>query len=512
MSGRAGRASVAAVALAAVTLAACAPSLEPLGAPEVWPRPPASVAAAVNGLRADLAAIFTAPGVDHAQWSATFQSLDEGDTLYSLNAHRLQVPASVQKLLVAGAAAERLGWGFQFTTCIYATGPIDADGVLDGHLVVTSDGDPTINPRHPQRWGALDDWAKHLAAKGLRQVAGELVGDDSRFAEPGWGLGWAWDDLSHGYGAPVGALQYHENQVEVMIGPGQGDGDRAIISLSPIGSGLVVDHGVTTVAAGGETRVSLERIPGSNLLSIRGQVAADARPRSEFVGVSNPTQMYVNALREALARNGVFVGGNATDIDDLRTPPDLSKATLLLEDRSPPLAEIIDVMLKWSRNGYAETLLRALARPEPSATSDTGLVALRQTLGYFGIPPGHYLARDGSGLSRYDYLTADAAAWLLTYLYLDPAHAANFRNALPVAGVSGTIEDRLKGTPAAGRVWAKTGSMSQVRSLAGYLVTADNEPVVFAIIVNGARIPGREVDAVMDRALVRLAGFSRTGR
>lgn len=472
---------------------------------------PRSSRQSIERLRRDLQRLFSDRSVDHAQWSVIVKSLRNGDTLYSLNSHRLQVPASNQKVITAAIAAERLGWDYRYTNRVYATGPIAADGTLEGDLVVTSNGDPTINPRHAQRWAALDDWAKQLAARGIHLVAGHLIGDDNAFAEPGWGAGWSWDDFALGYGAPVGALQYNENQVELLIGPGQEAGARAIISTSPLGSGLIIDHGVTTAPAGAETRVTLERIPGSNLLSVRGQVALDATPLSEDAAVPNPTRMYVSAFREALARHGIFVGGSMLDIDELRLAPDLTKATLLIEDRSPPLAEIIDVTLKWSRNVYAETLLRSMAPLGEPATAEAGLAAMTETLESWRIPSESYLARDGSGLSRYDYLTADALLLLLTHVWADPKHAESFRSALPVAGVSGTLAGRMKDTPAQARVWAKTGSMSQVRSLSGFAVTLGGEPLVFAIVVNGFRLPTRDIDAVVDKALIKLVEF-RGGR
>ena len=460
-------------------------------------------------LQSDLQAIFGAPAVDHAQWSVIAKSLRTGDTLYSLNSNRLQVPASNQKLITSAVAAERLGWDYRYTTRIYATAPMSAEGTIDGDVVVTSNGDPTINPRHPERWAVMDEWARQLAARGVHLVAGQLIGDDNAFAEPGWGAGWSWDDIALGYGAPVSALQYNENQVELLIGPGQETGARAIISTSPAGSGLTVDHGVTTAPAGAETKVTFERIPGSKILTVRGQVAVGTPALHEDAAVPNPTQMYLNALREALARNGIFVGGLTIDVDEVRLVPDLTKATLLLEDRSPPLSEIVDVTLKWSRNIYAETMLMSMAPLGQPATTDAGLTALRDTMESWHVPAESYLARDGSGLSRYDYVSADALLALLTHVWSEPRLAETFKSALPQSGVSGTLANRMKETPAQGRVWAKTGSMSQVRSIAGYATTLTNEPLVFAIVVNGFRVPTRDIDAIIDRALVRLVAFSR---
>jgi D-alanyl-D-alanine carboxypeptidase/D-alanyl-D-alanine-endopeptidase (penicillin-binding protein 4) len=493
--------------LALATVAGCAPS----GAkPVITASAPSSArpSSRIDQLQRDLRAIFTATDVDHANWSIAVKSLTTGETLFAMNANRMLTPASNQKLITAAVAAERLGWDYRYSTRIYATGPI-ANGDLDGDLVVVSNGDPTINRRHPERWAAFDAWAKQLYDKGVRRVGGQLIGDDSAFAEPGWGTGWAWDDLSVGYGAAVGALQYNENAIELSIGPGLEAGSRAIISVSPPGSGIILNHAVTTVAADQPSRIGIDRIPGSNQVTVSGQMAIGARAVSAEIAAPNPTLLYLSALRDALARNGVFVGGNPLDIDDARVGPDYSNATLLLEDHSSPLASIIDANLKWSLNEYSETMLRSIAAMPSEATADAGLEKLRETLQQWGISSDLYVARDGSGLSRNDYVAPDALVALLAHVWKDDKLKSTFQSTLPQAAVSGTIANRMKNTLAAERVWAKTGSMSNVRSLSGYLMTLDNEPMVFSFISNGYHVADSRIDAVMDEALVRLVQFPR---
>jgi D-alanyl-D-alanine carboxypeptidase/D-alanyl-D-alanine-endopeptidase (penicillin-binding protein 4) len=460
-------------------------------------------------LRRELRTLFGNPATDHAQWAANFYSLRNAETLYSLNAFRFMIPASAQKLITSAVAAETLGWDYRYKTRILSTAPAGPDGVIDGDLVIVGSGDPSINPRHPLRWRAFDDWAAALKAKGIRIINGRLIGDDNAFAEPAWGFGWSWDDLQYGYGAEPSALQYNENQVEVVVGAGMTAGSRAIISTSPLGSGLVVDHDVTTVAAGERTLVDIMRMPGTTFLTVRGQIAVDAKPLILTASVENPTRFFAAGLRETLARNGIFVAGGIADVDDLRAPFEYDKLHELLVDYSPPLSEIIDVTLKWSRNIYAETMLLAMSPPGEPAVDTQALQGLRETLRSWGILPDHYIARDGSGLSRYDYVTADAITWLLTYLWADPNHADRFQAALPVSGMSGTLANRMRGTPAEGRVRAKTGTMSHVRALCGYLTTLDGETVVFAMFANDFRVPAAEVDAIMDRALNAVVQFKR---
>jgi D-alanyl-D-alanine carboxypeptidase/D-alanyl-D-alanine-endopeptidase (penicillin-binding protein 4) len=488
-----------------VLIAACAPKTAP---PTIGPGG-AARSSPEEQLKRDLQSIFTDSAIDHAFWAVSVQSLKHGGSLFSLNPSRMLTPASNQKLITSAVAAERLGWDYRYTTKIYATGTLSESGDLDGDLVIVSNGDPTINPRHPDRWGAFDAWASELYAKGVRRVGGHLIGDDNAFAEPGYGVGWAWDDLVTGYGAAVGALQYNENQIELMILPGPEDGARAIISQSPPGGGMLLDHGVTTVAAGQPSRITVERSPGSALLRVIGQVAIDSPPVIELAAVPNPTLFYLNALRATLERHRILVGGATLDIDDQRVKPDYSRATLLLEDQSPTLDAVIDVCLKWSRNEYAETMLHSLAPAGAEATAAAGLAVVNETLLQWGIKPELYVARDGSGLSRNDYIAPEALIGLLTTVWRDDRHREKFQATLPQSATSGSLANRMKETPAAARVWAKTGSMSNVRSLSGYLLTLDNEPLVFSIIVNGFHVPASRIDAAMDEALVRLVKFPR---
>jgi serine-type D-Ala-D-Ala carboxypeptidase/endopeptidase (penicillin-binding protein 4) len=212
-------------------------------------------------------------------------------------------------------------------------------------------------------------------------------------------------------------------------------------------------------------------------------------------------------LRETLARNGIFVAGGVADIDELRAPLSPAAQYELVVDHSPPLAELIDVALKWSRNIYAESLLLSLTAPLEPATASNTLSTMGETLQDWGVPPESYVARDGSGLSRYNYVTTEAMTWLLTYLWRDPRHAETFVSTLPVSGISGTLATRMKGTAAEGRVRAKTGTMSHVRSLSGYVTTLEGETIAFAMIANDFRVAAAEIDARMDQALERVVQF-----
>jgi D-alanyl-D-alanine carboxypeptidase/D-alanyl-D-alanine-endopeptidase (penicillin-binding protein 4) len=477
---------------------------------EVRPAPLAAApqADASERLRRDLEAIFTAPAIDHAVWGVSFQSLTSREILYSYNASRFLLPASNQKLFTSAVAAERLGWDYRFETRVRASGAVDASGTLDGDLIIVGSGDPTINSRHADRARAFDQWAVNLQARGIKAIAGRIVGDDNAFEEPGLGFGWAWDNLPYGYGTAVGALQYNENQFAVTIAPGEQPELPPVVTSEPPTHDLQVVSRVKTIGRGAESNLEAVRRIGSTVLELRGGIAANARPVSMTVSVENPTRFFLNALREALVRHGIEVA-DAVDIDDLPAPPDANSLTELFVDRSPPLSEIIDVCLKWSRNEYAETLLHAVAQPGKPATAVAGLDVMRAQLQTWGIAPSLIAPRDGSGLSRQDYVAPNAVIALLSHLWADPKHAQMFRSTLPVSGVSGSLADRMKGTPIEGQVWAKTGTLSNVRTLSGYLITRAGEPIVFSMMVNNFQVTTDEIDATMEKALLRVFQYRR---
>jgi D-alanyl-D-alanine carboxypeptidase/D-alanyl-D-alanine-endopeptidase (penicillin-binding protein 4) len=261
-------------------------------------------------------------------------------------------------------------------------------------------------------------------------------------------------------------------------------------------------------------------VPGTIFLNLRGQVAAGARPVRRVVAVDNPTTLFVNAFREALSRKGIFVGGSAIDIDELPAAqrpgaerpgfsPGDSGSEVLVTDHSPPLHEIVDPLQKWSRNGYGETLLWTMSPAGAPASEAAGLSVMQTALTALGVDPSLYRAFDGSGLSRYDMVSPEAIVRMLAAVWNDPAMVGPFRASLPVAGVSGSLANQMGGTPAAGRVWAKTGSMFNIRSISGYALTADNEPLAFSFLANNYTVPSAQIEAMYDKALERIAAFRR---
>ena len=505
----------AAIVLAAA-LAVCA-----CGAPRtvaVVPSPPPASASSTDRLQADLAAIFTAPQFERSLWSVLVVPSDASTALFTLNAAKLMMPASTMKIITAASAGELLGWEHQFETSVVTTAPVDR-GILRGDLVVIGGGDPSISERSDMP-GALRTIARRIREAGITHIEGGVIGHDDLFDDRGFGDGWTLDNIPYGYSAPVTALQYNEGSVDLVIRAGAESGVPVTISVRPEGSGLEIDNRLVTVAESGTGALTLQRGPGSSHLVVQGQIPAKALPFVRTASVDNPTRFFASALRHALIGEGVRVAGDAIDIDELETKPDLSGARTLTTHKSAPLRQLVSSMMKVSQNQCAEMLLRHLGvsrRNGESATAEAisetsaklGAKRARDVLQAWNISEDSLVIADGSGLSRYNYVTSEALVRILQIMRADSKHASAFGESLPIAGRDGTLSRRLAGTAAEGKVRAKTGTVDNVRAIAGYVETADGETLLFSMIANNFTAATGAVDAAADKALVRLATFTR---
>jgi D-alanyl-D-alanine carboxypeptidase/D-alanyl-D-alanine-endopeptidase (penicillin-binding protein 4) len=333
------------------------------------------------------------------------------------------------------------------------------------------------------------------------------VGHEGAFTGERRGPDWAWDDLAWGYGAEVSALSFSDNQVQATLKPGERVGDPAVLDVSPRLGCLAVSSSVTTSeaappteAAADEETVSLQREPGSNEVRLSGHVALGGSWTGEL-SVSDPARCAARVFADVLEAKGVRVaGGVATSSDPLP-----AGARVLAAHESPTMAEIVRVVNKESQNLHAEMLLRLVGLNATGMGSPaTGHEAVAAFVKRLGVPDEGWGLFDGSGMSGFDLLTPRGLAALLVAMDRHP-QAAAFRDSLPIAGVDGTLKDRMKGTPAEGRLAAKTGSLRLARALAGYVTTLRGERLAFAIVVNNHEGRGREATAAIDDIASALA-------
>jgi D-alanyl-D-alanine carboxypeptidase/D-alanyl-D-alanine-endopeptidase (penicillin-binding protein 4) len=467
--------------------------------------------ARVRALQRDVATLLAGPALARGVAAVVVRSADRGDTLFRYRADALMVPASNMKVVTLAAAAERLGWDYAFTTVFRAAGPLEG-GVLHGDLVVVGGGDPFIGTADEPVTTVMDRWAEALWDRGLRHVDGRLVGDDRAFAGAGLGDGWAWDDMAWGYSAPVGALQAQADAAEVRVAPAPREGEPAVVTLWPRESGLSVEAAVATGPADAAASLSLAREPGSRVLRVTGSVPAGAAPVVRTAAVRDATGYFLALFETALARRGILVRGPSVRLAALlpaERPREDSR--VLLEHRSPRLAAIAAPLMKASQNQYAETLLRALGRTDSAGegTASAGRAAVRHVLEGWGIPPETLVQADGSGLSRYNLVTAGTLAAIHDRMYGDARHRQAWLDALAVGGVDGTLGRRFERTAAEGRLRAKTGTLSGVRALSGYVPAASGELLIFVVLLNNVTATSAELNAISDAIVLRLAAFGR---
>ena len=472
----------------------------------------AAPAAAVRQLRSDLADVFGAAIAARGVWGVEVRSLDTGERLFERDAGKLMMPASNLKILTLAAAAETLGWDYRYTTTLETAGTIE-NGVLHGDLIVRGTGDPTINSRSDRAAHVLDEWIAALSAAGNRQIDGRIVGNDQAFDDEGIGAGWAWDYLQYGYAAPVGALEYNEDVASLAVAPGAAVGAPAVVRLDA-GSGLSVLNRATTAAAGTDVTVDYRRHLEQPVLEVTGTVPAGGSAVVRTVAVVNPTLFFAQSLKDGLASRGIGVSGPAVDFDDVAAEialgDGLSSPRVIATTMSPPLREIAVVLMKVSQNLYAETLLKTVGASRGGlGTVAAGQSVVGSVLKSWGVPADSYVAVDGSGLSRYNYVTAETLTAVLEHMYRDPRHRDALLATLPIAGKDGTMSARLHRTRAEGNALAKTGSISNVRALSGFVRTRDGEMLVFSILANDFVIPSATINWIADLGVEILSNFTR---
>ena len=458
-------------------------------------------------------------------WGIEVVRLSDGEVLFTRNAEHLFLPASNMKLFTTAAAMERLGPDFRFRTTVEAEAAPDSSGRV-GDLFLVGRGDANLGNRvlpdelqpasREPADAVLQGLAAQVAARGVREVAGALVADDSYFLFEPYSHGWDQEDLQWGYGAPVTALAFNDNALLLRIRPGTAPAATAEVRLEPFPDYYELNNRLETSAAGTRKRIFVERAPGSRRLDVWGEIPLDAGEAQDSVSIDNPPQLVAELFRRALEAREITVRGRVEVRHLTRleaaTTPDASLSSprvVLAEHVSPPLAEDIQTINKFSQNLHVEMLLRTLGREVKQYGSLTvGLEVLREFAARVGIEPGEASFADGSGLSRHALVSPRALIKLLKYMATSPRFEA-YLNSLPVAGVDGTLAERLTGTPGRGRIRAKTGTMEHVNALSGYMELPSGERLAFSIIGNSYLLKPAEGAAVVDRiALAILQQFS----
>ncbi|MCE7934008.1 MAG: D-alanyl-D-alanine carboxypeptidase/D-alanyl-D-alanine-endopeptidase [Chlorobi bacterium CHB2] len=462
-------------------------------------------------LARDLDGILADRNFADATWGVSVVSCQDGDQVYRFQDRRNRQMASNIKLLTTITALNKLGSSFRFSTEVIATGEV-VNGDLQGDLVIRCSGDPSISPSfgiNPQE--VLQGWARTLDSLGIRSIR-HIVVDASLFDTIPYAPGWAWDDETFGFNAPISGAAMYDNSIAVTVAPGKAAGKPVQIDVSPSTAYVTLRVTAQTTRSDSVATLEVHRDRGSAVIVVAGNIAAGAEPYTEHISIEQPPVFFATLVREELGRSGIEVRGGAYDANHapLHDAPRTSRRIALY--LSPELRQIAAATNKQSLNLSAEMLLKAMGeRTFGVGSTASGIEVVKRQLSDVGIDVERLRLADGSGLSRQAMISTADMTRLLRWAYRKPALFRDVLSTLSVAGTDGTLATRMAGTAAEGNVFGKTGYMGGVRALSGYVRTRDGEWLAFSIAVNNYTVPTALVNKAHDQILTRLANFSRRG-
>jgi D-alanyl-D-alanine carboxypeptidase/D-alanyl-D-alanine-endopeptidase (penicillin-binding protein 4) len=461
----------------------------------------------------------------HAQkafWGILVVDRDTGQIIYELNADHFFTPASNAKIFTSSLAFATLGPSFQFRSTLESVGQLGTDGNLAGDMVFVGRGDPDIsNRKFPyagkvEREGPTEKVLQRMVddaiAKGLKQIEGDIIADDSYYPYDPYPPGWSIGDLFFTFGAPISAVTFNDNCISVEIQPAEMVGEPAIVVVEPAAASETFAHDIKTISADGRPEIGVARQPGPNFLLVRGTIPAGHAPIKLDLAMPDPAETLAEALKQIFQSRGVAVTGtvrvrhapapeiypDAPEVVGPAPAPLSPTAIVFAEHISPPLSEIVRVTNKVSQNLYAELLLRAVGHEKKRfGVTDAGLWVEQDFLKSVGVADGDVVLTDGSGLSRDDLVTPRSVVQLLSYDAHQP-WGADYISTFPIAGVDGTLENRFKNTRATGEILAKTGALERVHGMSGFATTNGGEQLIFAVFGNNNPQRGRDSTAAID--------------
>ncbi|WP_060205919.1 D-alanyl-D-alanine carboxypeptidase/D-alanyl-D-alanine endopeptidase [Sporosarcina koreensis] len=409
---------------------------------------------------------------------------DTGEAIFSHFGDIRLRPASNMKLLTGSTALDILGPDHQFSTEVLTDGEVKGK-MIHGNLYLKGKGDPTLMKKD------LDQFAKDLKAKGINKINGSLIADDSWYDDVRYSQDLNWSDEHNYVGAQVSALTLSPNEdydagtVIVEVNAGNKAGEHPKVTLTPETDSVVIVNNATTVAKGEKKSISIAREHGTNRIIIEGKMPLDGTRSQSWSAVWDPSMLALDVFQKSLKAEGIQIVGNG----GTKTGVTPSGATVLASKKSMPLKELFIPFMKLSNNGHAETLVKEMGKVQSGEGSwDAGLAVMKEKLKQFGVNTDTVVLRDGSGMSHKNLVSAEELTNLL-YTIQGKSWFPVFEASLPIAGnpermVGGTLRNRMGDGLTAGNVTAKTGSITGVSTLSGYVTAKDGTELIFSVMIN----------------------------
>lgn len=405
-----------------------------------------------------------------------------GEVIYEKNGEIPFRPASNLKMITAALALDVLGEDYTFRTMLKTDGEISR-GSLKGDLYLVGRGDVTLRPSD------LEKFAKALSERGVHTIEGNLIGDDHWYDDVRYSKDLVWEDEETYYGAQISALtlsptkDYDAGTIIVDVFPGERVGDSPKFSLFPSTDYIKVINNASTVKKGNENTITIHRKHGENTIEISGKIPADEGRSREWVSVWDPTKYTTFVFKEILQKHGISVEG------EIKTGIVPKDSKTLYESQSIPLKELLIPFMKLSNNGHAETFVKEMGKVEKGEGSwESGLEVVDDWLTKMELDTNIIQLRDGSGLSQANLIPPNEITNFLFHIQ-DKTWFTEFRNSLPIAGnpdrmLGGTLRFRMNDLPPDFMVLAKTGTLTTVSSLSGYIEVSNGKSIIFSIMVN----------------------------
>jgi len=446
-----------------------------------------------------------------SSWSIMAVDLADGAILLARDQDRSLIPASNLKLLVTACALETLGPEYRIVTTVGYTGQVDPSGTLNGDLVVIGAGDPSLSSRFADSTDTFSAWADSLLRRGIHSIKGDLIGYAGLFKGDPLGSGWEWDDLADWFAAEFSPLTYADDCVEITVAPADSVGKPALISWSPPGDFAQISGTISTAEAGGAAAISYNRELASNRITLWGAIPLGSEAQRRWVTVHHPADFFLEAMEQKLRQKGIAFTGTTRVSSSWQ--PDYADFKLLFVDLSPPLVNLIRVVNQQSHNLYAELLVRVLGVKAQAAD----LWGLRAQEDAFAAGCGRirewesklvggstgFVMADGSGLSRRNLACASELIKVLVNMNRSP-NRWEFINSLATPGM-GMLQGRFAGLPQGISLRVKTGSLTRVKALSGYLSLSGQPRIAFSFICNNYLCPAEEIDQTMESLCQILA-------